>query len=69
MQKNDWNCRIKGSYLKEKNFIIQLYIRVNQNYMLFVGMCSRIIIFLKIGQKLLRLISILFQSCRLLKST
>ena len=55
----------KIRYLKRENlYFIQLHIRINQNFVLFVGVLAKITISLKTGRKLLVSLSVLFQAYR-----
>ena len=55
----------KRRYLKRENlYFIQLHIRINQNFVLFVGVLAKITISLKTERKLLVSLSVLFQAFR-----
>ena len=51
----------KKSYLKIENlYFIQLHIRINQNFVPFVGVLAKITILLETGRKLHVSLSVLF---------
>ena len=57
--------KFKRRYLKIENlYFIQLHIRINHNYVPFVGALAKITILLKTGRKLLVSLSVLFQAFR-----
>ena len=59
-----WDNNVQEKIKIENFYFIQLHIRIDQNFVPFVGALAKITISLKTGRKLLVSLSVLFQAFR-----